>query len=49
MENMPGELEMAVVTPHQTVVCRLEHDGSKLEEGRLIFVQVCGHTACTFS
>lgn len=40
VENMPGELELAVVTPHHSIVCRLEHDGRKLEEGRLVFVQV---------
>ncbi|CAM9491086.1 unnamed protein product, partial [Sphacelaria rigidula] len=39
VENMPGELELAVVTPHHSIVCRLEHDGRKLEEGRLVFVQ----------
>lgn len=37
---MPGELELAVVTPHHAIVCRLEHDGRKLEEGRLVFIQV---------
>lgn len=40
VENMPGELELALVTPHHSILCRLEHDGRKLEEGRLIFVQV---------
>lgn len=40
VENMPEELELAAVTPHQAVVCRLEHDGQKLEEGGLIFIQV---------
>lgn len=41
VENMPGELEMAVVRPDEAVVCRLEHDGRKLQEGRLIYIQVC--------
>ncbi|CAM9100724.1 unnamed protein product [Ectocarpus fasciculatus] len=39
VENMPGELEVANITPHHTIVCRLEHDGRKLEEGGMVYVQ----------
>lgn len=40
VENMPGELEIANVSPHHTLVCRLEHDGRKLEEGGMVYIQV---------
>lgn len=40
VENMPGELEIANISPHHTIVCRLEHDGGKLEEGGMVYVQV---------
>lgn len=40
VENMPGELEVANITPHHTIVCRLEHDGRKLEEGGMVYIQV---------
>lgn len=40
VENMPGELEMANMNPHHTIVCRLEHDGRKLEEGGMVYIQV---------
>ncbi|CAM9711406.1 unnamed protein product, partial [Hapterophycus canaliculatus] len=39
LENMPGELEVANMSPHHTIVCRLEHDGRKLEEGGMVFIQ----------
>eukprot|EP00752_Nemacystus_decipiens_P016511 g14759.t1 len=39
VENMPGELEIANVNPHHTIVCRLEHDGRKLEEGGMVYIQ----------
>lgn len=40
VENMPGELEVANISPHHTIVCRLEHDGRKLEEGGMVYIQV---------
>lgn len=40
IENMPGEVELANVSPHAAVMCRLEHDGQKIEEGSLVFIQV---------
>lgn len=40
LENMPGELEVANISPHHTIVCRLEHDGRKLEEGSMMYIQV---------
>lgn len=44
VENMPGELEIANINPHHTIVCRLEHDGRKLEEGGMVYIQV----SCVF-
>lgn len=41
VENMPGEVEVANISPHHTIVCRLEHDGRKLEEGMMMYIQVC--------
>ena len=37
---MPGELEVVNLSPHDALVCRLEHDGQKIEEGALVFIQV---------
>lgn len=47
VENMPGELEVANITPHHTIVCRLEHDGRKLEEGGMVYVQVSNFSTRT--
>lgn len=41
VENMPGELEVATITPQHAIVCRLEHDGRKVQEGEMIYIQVC--------